>query len=101
MRRRVLYKMQWLSGGSIDTTARLIYYAAGKEEPMSARRAISDSLIESVKFALVTFLFVTGIVGMILVYAPDEVVARVYLAGLCCGVAAGVIRFVGSILSSR
>lgn len=57
--------------------------------------ALKRGLI-AIEWAFVTFISVVGVIGMILMYAPDDVIHSLYWAGFCCAVAVGLIKYIGS-----
>jgi hypothetical protein len=57
--------------------------------------------LPAIEWAFVTFISVVGILGMILMYAPDNVICSLYWAGFWCSIAAGLIKYLGCILTER
>jgi hypothetical protein len=48
---------------------------------------------QACKFGAIVFVGVAGVVGMVLIYAPDEVIAKVYYAAIFCGIASALIKY--------
>jgi hypothetical protein len=65
---------------------------------MCLKRAILEAAIKACGSALIVFVGFVGIIGMVLIYYPDNVIKAVYWAGLWCGIAAGLIRFTWMVL---
>jgi len=55
----------------------------------------------ALKWALVTFISVVGVVGMIFMYAPDSVIRSLYWTGFWCAIATGVIKYIGSMFKEK
>jgi hypothetical protein len=55
-----------------------------------------NPLLESLKYGAVTFIGIVGVLGMVLSYAPDDVISALYYAGLACAVVAGFGKWISS-----
>ena len=58
-------------------------------------------LLQAVKCGFVTFISIVGIIGMILMYAPNNVIDALYWSGFLSAITAGLIKYLSIIFTQK
>jgi len=53
-----------------------------------------DAILEAGKYGLVTFAGIVGVLGIVLSYAPDDVIFTLYYAGVVCAAVSGLGKWI-------